>query len=58
MQPRPPGARTHVDELRARIEQLEGQDEAAFGEFRAVDWLLCVLGSVVIPAAAAWWFAG
>ncbi len=50
--------RARVEELQQRIEQLEGQDESAFGRFSAWDWLICVLGGIAAPAVAAWWFAG
>lgn len=54
----PQGDQSHANALRARIERLESEDESAFGEFGTGDWLLCVLGSLIIPAVVAWWFAG
>ena len=53
-----PEQRERAAELRRRIEQLEGLDESAFGGFTGWDWLLCLLGGLVLPALAAWWFAG
>ncbi len=47
-----------VEELERRIEELEGLDDAAIGSFTGWDWLLCVIGSLVLPAVALWWFAG
>ena len=63
--PDDPGARDEskargalVAELERRIEELEGLDDAAIGSFTGWDWLLCVIGSLVLPAIAMWWFAG
>jgi hypothetical protein len=50
--------RSRAEELKRRIEQLEALDEDAFGSFGGVDWLLCVLGAVILPILAVWWFAG
>ena len=47
-----------VEELERRIEELEGLDDAAIGSFTGWDWLVCVIGSLVLPAIAIWWFAG
>lgn len=47
-----------VEELERRIEELEGLDDAAIGSFTGWDWLVCVIGSLVLPAIAMWWFAG
>ena len=47
-----------VEELERRIGEIEAQDDDAIGRFTGWDWLLCVLGAVVIPALAMWWFAG
>ena len=46
-----------VAELEQRIDEIEGTDESAYGEFTTLDWVLCVLGSFVIPYAVVWWFA-
>ena len=47
-----------VEELERRIEALEELDESAFGTFTRLDWLICVLGSLVVPSLALWWFGG
>jgi hypothetical protein len=46
-----------VLELQRRIEELEAQDEDAFGHFGAVDWIACILVALVLPAALLFWFA-
>ena len=46
------------EELERRIEQLEALDDAEIGRFTGWDWLVCVIGSLVVPAIAMWWFAG
>jgi hypothetical protein len=46
-----------VQELHRRIEELELQDESAFGRFTTLDWLACALLSLVLPAALLVWFA-
>ena len=50
--------RALVEELERRIEALEGLDDAAIGSFTGWDWLFCVIGALVLPAVAMWWFAG
>ncbi len=47
-----------VAELERRIRELERLDDASFGRFTRLDWWICVLGAVVAPLAALWWFAG
>ncbi len=47
-----------VEDLERRIEELEALDDSAIGAFTAVDWLLCIAGSILLPAIALWWFAG
>ena len=46
-----------VEDLERRIEELEAIDSAEFGSFTIWDWVACLLGSLVIPLAALWWFA-
>ena len=46
-----------VDDLESRIAELEALDESSFGAFNAVDWVICVLGAVVIPYLALVWFS-
>ena len=47
-----------VEDLERRIEALEAIDSAELGSFGIWDWIICVLGAIVVPAAAVWWFAG
>ena len=44
-----------VAELHRRIRLLEAEDDGDFGAFTAVDWLVCVLGALVIPALVLLW---
>ena len=44
-----------VAELQRRIRLLEAEDDGDFGAFTAVDWLVCVLGAVVIPVLVLLW---
>ncbi|MEE8625418.1 MAG: hypothetical protein V3T19_08760 [Acidiferrobacterales bacterium] len=46
-----------VEELERRIETLEALDDSALGRFTVWDWVICVVGSVLIPAVLLWWFA-
>ena len=45
-----------VRELERRIEELEAQDEAAFGHFTAWDWALLTVFCFVLPMLGFWWF--
>ncbi len=47
-----------VDELERRIEEIESLDDSVIGRFTGWDWLVCGIGSLVLPAIAMWWFAG
>ena len=47
-----------VEELERRIQEIEAADDDSVGHFSGWDWLLCVLGGLVGPAFAMWWFAG
>jgi hypothetical protein len=46
-----------AEELERRIEEFEGVDDRSFGSFTAIDWAMCVVFSVVLPALAIWWAA-
>lgn len=46
-----------VEDLEQRIEALEALDDSALGPFTAWDWVICVVGFVLIPALLLWWFA-
>jgi hypothetical protein len=50
--------RERAAELERRIRALQDLDDATLGRFTGWDWLLCVLGGLLAPAAALWWFAG
>jgi len=47
-----------IEDLERRIAELEALDDSDIGSFTALDWFLCVTGSIVVPAFALWWFAG
>jgi hypothetical protein len=47
-----------VAELERRIEEIESLDDSVIGRFTGWDWLACIVGSLVLPAIAIWWFAG
>jgi hypothetical protein len=46
-----------VEDLERRIEEIEAIDDAELGDFTIWDWIICVLGAVIVPAAALWWLA-
>jgi len=46
-----------VDELEQRIDEFEKLDEGAFGNFTTIDWVICVLGALVVPYIVVWVFA-
>ena len=46
-----------VEDLERRIEELEAIDSASLGSFTMWDWIGCLLGGLVIPVVALWWFA-
>ena len=55
-----PGTRARdalVAELEERIDEFDATEESAFGEFTTLDWVLCTVGSFLIPYAVVWWFA-
>jgi hypothetical protein len=37
------------DELERRIHELHGHEEQEFGNFTRLDWLILLLGAVVVP---------
>ena len=43
-----------VEELERRIEEIEALDDTAIGSFTPWDWLLCVIGALVLPVVAIW----
>jgi hypothetical protein len=44
-------------ELQRRLELLEETDDAAFGRFTALDWVVCSLLFFVLPLLIVWWAA-
>ena len=44
-------------ELERRIEELERLDDEALGSFTPLDWLVCALLALALPAALLAWFA-
>ena len=44
-----------VNELHRRIELLEAGEHEEFGAFTRVDWIACIVGSIVIPIAVLLW---
>ncbi|MDX1406226.1 MAG: hypothetical protein R3192_16935 [Woeseiaceae bacterium] len=61
MSPTPDTGETHrelvVEDLERTIEAMEALDDSALGRFTVWDWVICVVGSVLIPAVLLWWFA-
>jgi hypothetical protein len=46
-----------AEELERRIAELENDDQRVFGSFTGVDWFLCVVFFVVLPALVILWAA-
>lgn len=44
-----------AEELERRIVELEGDEQRVFGTFTGIDWSLCVVFFVVLPAVAILW---
>jgi hypothetical protein len=42
-------------ELERRVELFDELEDAAFGEFGAVDWTVCTVVFFVLPLLIAWW---
>ena len=49
------GEQAQVAELQRRIELLEAGEHEEFGAFTRMDWIACILGSIVIPVAIVLW---
>jgi hypothetical protein len=47
-----------VEDLERRIDELQVLDESDIGSFTRLDWFFCIVGSIVLPVIALWWFAG
>ena len=41
-----------VQDLESRIDALESQDEAEFGSFSRADYIILIIGGVILPAIA------
>ena len=50
-------AHSRVGELEHRIRAIESADDDAYGSFTGLDWLLCILGALVVPVIVLLWFA-
>ena len=46
-----------VEDLERRLEAMEALDDSDLGSFAGWDWVICVVGAVLIPALLLWWFA-
>ena len=44
-------------ELERRLRLLDEADEADFGTFTTLDWILCAVGFFVLPLVAVWWWS-
>jgi hypothetical protein len=44
-------------ELERRLRLLEEADEAEFGTFTRLDWIVCTVAFFVLPLLAVWWWA-
>ena len=44
-----------LEDLHRRIETLEALDESEFGEFSRRDWVICIIGALVIPTLLLVW---
>ena len=41
-----------VQDLESRIDALENQEEAEFGSFSRTDYVVLIIGAVILPAIA------
>ena len=46
-----------VEDLERRLEAMEALDDSDLGSFTGWDWIVSVVGFVLIPALLLWWFA-
>ena len=46
-----------IKELEGRIETIEGLDDSSLGSFTSLDWVIVVVGAVIIPGFLLWWVA-
>ena len=52
-----PGRDPLVAELERRIETIQDLDDASFGVFTRLDWILCALLFLALPHVLLWWFS-
>lgn len=44
---------SQVQELEQRIQRIEQQE---VGDFTTRDWIVCVVGALIVPYLVLWWF--
>ena len=52
-----PASEEVTRDLVQRIQRIESMGTEELGEFTPMDWLLTVVGAVLIPALLLWWYA-
>lgn len=45
-----------IEELERRIREIDSLDDGRLGRFSRWDWVICVLGGLIVPYLAIWWF--
>lgn len=53
--PNPSAGGVQSEELLRRIETISALDDSELGEFTRRDWLICILGALVVPALMMLW---
>lgn len=51
-----PSDHTVLSELEDRIHDLETAEEQRFGTFTRLDWIVCTIGSLLLPYLLIAWF--
>ncbi len=46
-----------VRDLEQRIEKIEALDHEDLGGFNRLDWMICIVGAVLVPALLIWWYS-
>jgi hypothetical protein len=52
-----PPEENETNELENRIVTIEGLDDSSLGSFTSLDWVIVVVGAVLIPGVILWWAA-